>query len=69
MFKDTLFEMENEIFPTNYKKLKNEIHSSNKTQEKAFTGMKTYHGDELQPYMLERIGDVIQTENIAKFKW
>ena len=59
--------MENEVFPTNFMKKKNEIYGSNKTFEKPFTNIKTYKGDELKPYMLEKVGEAIQTENIAKY--
>lgn len=59
--------MENEVFPTNFIKKKNEIYGSNKTFEKPFTGMKTYHGEELKPYMKEQMGEAMQTENIAKY--
>ena len=69
LYKETSFEMQNEVFPTEYVKRKNEIISSNKITEKPFTGMKTYHGDEIQPYMTDKIPDTIQTENVAKFHY
>lgn len=59
--------MQNEIFPTDFLKKKNEIIGINKTTEKAFTGMKTYKDEEIQPYMKELVGDTIQTENVAKY--
>ena len=59
--------MQNEVFPTEFYKKKNEIYGSNKIVEPSFTGMKTYKGDEIQPYMKDKIGEAIQTENIAKY--
>ena len=61
--------MENEVFPTNFIQKKNEIVGSNKVYEKPFTNMKTYHGEELQPYMKEKVSDTLQTENIAKYSF
>ena len=69
LFKETQFEMQNEVFPTNFIKKKNEIVGGNKVYEKAFTGMKTYKGDEVQPWMKDNIPDTVQTENIAKFNF
>jgi hypothetical protein len=59
--------MQNEVFPTEFVKKKNDIYGSNKITEKAFTGMKTYKDDELQPWMRSKVGDTIQTENVAKY--
>ena len=59
--------MQNEVFPTEFIKKKNEIYGSNKVTEKAFTGMKTYKGDEIKPYMSEKVADTIGNENIAKY--
>jgi hypothetical protein len=59
--------MENEVFPTDFIRRKNEICGGNKVFEKPFTNMKTYHGDERKPYMQDKIGEAIQTENIAKY--
>ena len=59
--------MQNEVFPTEFVKKKNDIVGSNKITEKAFTGMKTYKGDEIQPYMSEKVAETIQTENVAKY--
>lgn len=59
--------MQNEVFPTQFIKKKNDIYGSNKITEKAFTGMKTYKGEDLQPWMKSRVGETIQTENIAKY--
>lgn len=61
--------MENEVFPTNFIQKKNEIVGSNKIYEKPFTNMKTYHGEEIQPYMKDKISETITVpnENIAKY--
>lgn len=62
-----MFEMENEVFPTNFIKKKNEIMGSNKVVEKPFTNLKTYKGDEIKPYMKEIVSEILPTENIAKY--
>ncbi|CAI2365160.1 unnamed protein product [Moneuplotes crassus] len=66
-YKDTNFEMENEVYPTEFIKKKNAQLGNNCETERIFKGIKHYKDNEIQPYMKEKVGETIQAENVAKY--
>ena len=65
-FSDTIFQMQNEVYPTQFVKQKNEPISSSRTQLPSKLCLKVYSGSDRKTYMNGTISETLQTDNIAR---